>query len=156
MSTKVSHVPEGYHTATPYMIVKGAARAIEFYQKAFGATEILRMAGPDGKVGHAEIQIGNSRIMLADEEPMRDARSPETIGGTPMFLMLYVPDVDAMFKQALAAGGKQLMPPTNQFYGDRSGMLADPFGHKWCLATHVEDVPPEEMDRRAAEFMKKT
>lgn len=153
MSNPVSHVPQGYHTATPYLIVRGAARAIAFYEKAFGAKELFRMGGPDGKIGHAEIMIGDSHIMMADEEPMRDARSPESLGGSPMFLMLYVPDVDAMFQAAVAGGAKATMPVSNQFYGDRSGMLTDPFGHKWCIATHIEDVPPEEMERRAAAAM---
>jgi len=145
----VKAVPEGYHTATPYLILKGAARAIDYYKKAFGATELMRMPGPDGKLGHAEIRIGDSILMLADEFPEMDARSPESFGGSPMFLMLYVEDVDAQFAQALAAGGTEVRPLQDQFYGDRSGTLRDPFGYQWTLATHKEDVPPEEMQKRA-------
>jgi PhnB protein len=143
-------IPEGYHTVTPYLIVKGAARALEFYKKAFNATELYRMEMPGGTVGHAEIQIGDSRIMLADEFPDMGARGPETLGGSPVGLCLYVEDVDAIFKQALAAGGKEERPVKDQFYGDRSGMLRDPFGHQWTIATHKEDLSPEEMQRRMA------
>ena len=149
MSTKVKPVPEGYHTATPYLIIKGAAAALEFYKKAFGATELLRMPKPDGRVGHAEIRIGDSIIMLADEFPEIGARSPESYGGSPVTLMLYVEDVDAVFNRAVAAGAKVDRPVANQFYGDRTGGIIDPFGHKWYLATHVEDVSPEELLRRA-------
>jgi PhnB protein len=151
----VKPIPEGYHSVTPYLIVKGAARALEFYKKAFNATELYRMEGPGGTIGHAEFQIGNSRMMLADEFPDMGARSPETIGGSPVGLCIYTEDVDALFKQALAAGGKQERPLTDQFYGDRSGTLRDPFGHQWTLATHKEDVSPEEMQRRAEAAMKK-
>lgn len=147
-------IPEGYHSVTPYLIVKGAARALEFYKKAFNATELFRMEGPGGTVGHAEFQIGNSRMMLADEFPDMGARSPETIGGSPVGLCIYTEDVDALFKQALAAGGKQERPVVDQFYGDRSGTLRDPFGHQWTLATHKEDVSPEEMKRRMDKAMK--
>lgn len=143
---KVQFIPEGYHSLTPYLIVKGGAKALEYYSRAFGAKELFRMPGPDGKVGHAEMQIGDSRFMLADEAPERDVRAPQ--GASPVHLMIYCEDVDRMFKRALSAGGKELRPLTNQFYGDRSGTLADPFGHQWTVATHVEDVPPEEMDRR--------
>ncbi len=149
MSGNVKPIPEGYHSVTPYLIVKGAAKAIEFYKQAFGANEILRMGQPDGRVGHAEIQIGNSRIMLADEFPELDARGPESLGGTPVMIHLYVEDVDAMAKQALAAGAKELRPVKDQFYGDRSGMFADPFGHKWNISTHKEDLSDEEIRRRA-------
>jgi len=149
MSTKIKPVPEGYHTATPYLIIKGAAAALEFYKKAFGATELLRMPKPDGRVGHAEIKIGDSIIMLADEFPEIGARSPESYGGSPVTLMLYVEDVDAVFNRAVAAGAKVDRPVANQFYGDRTGGIIDPFGHKWYLATHVEDVSPEELLRRA-------
>lgn len=145
----VKPIPDGYHTATPYLIVKGAADAIEFYKKAFGATEMLRMPTPDGKVMHAEIKIGDSPIMLADECPEMGARSPQTIGGSPVSLMLYVEDVDKLFAQAIAAGGKVKRPVADQFYGDRSGGLEDPFGHQWHLSTHVEDVSPEELKKRA-------
>jgi PhnB protein len=150
----VKPIPEGYHSVTPYLIVKGAARALEFYKKAFNATELVRMEGPGGTIGHAEFQIGNSRIMMADEFPDMGARSPETIGGSPVGLCIYTEDVDALFKQALAAGGKQERPVVDQFYGDRSGTLRDPFGHQWTLATHKEDVSPEEMTRRMEKAMK--
>jgi PhnB protein len=150
MSSSVKPVPEGYHTVTPYLIVKGAAKAIEFYKQAFGAKEILRMGQPDGRIGHAEIQIGDSRIMLADEFPEIDARGPESLGGTPVMVHLYVEDVDTVAERALAAGAKELRPVKDQFYGDRSGMFADPFGHKWNIATHKEDLSDEEIRRRAA------
>jgi PhnB protein len=149
MPSKVKPIPEGYHTATPYLYIKGAASAIDFYKKAFGATELFRMAGPDDKVGHAEIKIGDSPIMMADENADMGALSPQTIGGTPMSIMLYVEDVDAVFNQAVAAGAEQLRPVADQFYGDRTGGLKDPFGFQWWIATHVEDVSPEEMDKRA-------
>lgn len=151
----VQLIPEGYHTATPYLIVSGAAEAIEFYKKAFGATELFRMVAPSGKIGHAEIKIGNSPIMLADEHPEMGAKSAKTLGGSPMFLMLYVENVDALAAQAMAAGAKTVRPIQNQFYGDRSGTFEDPFGLWWTIATHVEDVPPEEMKRRSEEMMKK-
>jgi PhnB protein len=144
----VKAIPEGYHSVTPYLIVKGAARALEFYKKAFNATELVRMEGPGGTIGHAEFQIGNSIIMLADESPEFNARSPETIGGSPVGLCIYLENVDAVFKQAIAAGGKEERPVQDQFYGDRSGTLRDPFGHQWTVATHKEDVSPEEMERR--------
>lgn len=147
-------IPDGYHSVTPYLIVKGAARALEFYKKAFNAQELYRMDAPGGMIGHAEFQIGNSRIMIADEFPDMGARSPETIGGSPVGLCIYTEDVDALFKQAVAAGGKQERPVVDQFYGDRSGTLRDPFGHQWTLATHKEDVSPEEMKRRMAAAMK--
>jgi PhnB protein len=150
----VKPIPEGYYTVTPYLIVKGADRALEFYKKAFNASELYRMADPSGKIGHAELQIGNSRVMLADEYPEMGAQSPETIGGSAVGLCLYVEDVDALFKQAIAAGGKEERPVMDQFYGDRSGTLRDPFGHKWTIATHKEDVAPEEMKRRMADAMK--
>jgi PhnB protein len=143
-------IPEGYHTATPYLIVKGAAEAIEFYKKAFGARELIRFADPSGKVGHAEIKIGNSPIMLADEHPEVGALSPKSLGGTAVSILLYVEDVDRLFAQAIAAGGKVDRPVRDQFYGDRSGTLKDPFGHVWTIATHKEDVSLEEMRRRMA------
>ncbi len=149
MSSKVKPIPEGYHTATPYLIIKGAATALEFYKTAFGATEMLRMPKPDGRIGHAEIKIGDSIIMLADEHPEIGARSPESYGGSPVTIMLYVEDVDAVFNRAVAAGAKVERPVANQFYGDRTGGIIDPFGHKWYLATHVEDVSTEELVRRA-------
>lgn len=147
---KVNPIPEGYHSVTPYLSIKGAAAAIDFYKKVFGATELFRMPGPEGKIGHAEIKIGNSPIMLADEYPDMEFLSPNTLGGTPIGLMIYVDDVDTMFKNAISGGAKELKPLQNQFYGDRSGTLKDPFGHVWTVATHVEDVAPEEMERRAA------
>ncbi|MEW6306573.1 MAG: VOC family protein [Verrucomicrobiota bacterium] len=150
MSNKVKPIPDGYHTATPYLIVDGAAKAIEFYKQAFGATEIMCMPGPGGKVMHAEIQIGTSRLMLADECPQANALSPKTVGGSPMFIALYVADVDATVGKAVAAGAKVERPVQNQFYGDRSGMILDPFGHRWNIGTHIEDVSPEEMNKRMA------
>ena len=135
---------------TPYLIVNGAARAIEFYKQAFGATETFRMEGPDGRIGHAEIKIGDSHVMLADEQPQIGARSPQTIGGSPVSLTLYVEDVDATVNRAVEAGAKLTRPVANQFYGDRTGGVEDPFGHAWYVATHVEDVAPEEMQKRAA------
>lgn len=146
----VKPIPDGYHTATPYLIVKGAAEAIEFYKKVFGATELMRVPGPGGAVMHAEIKIGDSIIMLADEFPQMDALSPKTIGGSPVGLMLYLPNVDEVFARMIAAGAKELRPLQNQFYGDRSGTVEDPFGHKWTISTHVEDVSPEEIERRLA------
>jgi len=141
-------IPEGYHSVTPYLIIKGASEAIDFYKKAFGATELFRMPAPEGKIGHAEIKIGDSPIMLADEFPEMGYKSPQTLGGSPVSLMIYVADVDTVFKQAIAAGGKEQRPVKDQFYGDRSGTLEDPFGHVWHVATHKEDVSPEEMERR--------
>ena len=150
MTNKVKPIPEGYHTATPYLIVKDAARAIEFYKKAFGATELMRIPGPGGKIGHAEIKIGDSPIMLADEVPGMGFRSPESLGGSPISILLYVEDVDVVFSEALAAGAKVQRPVADQFYGDRTGGVTDPFGHVWYIATHKEDVSPEEMKKRAA------
>lgn len=150
MSSNVKPIPEGYHSVTPYLIVKGAAKAIEFYKQAFGATERTRMAQPDGRIGHAEIQIGDSTIMLADEFPERNIRGPESLGGTPVMIHLYIDDVDTVAKRAVAAGAKEMRPVQNQFYGDRSGMFADPFGHQWNIATHVEDLSAEEIGKRAA------
>jgi len=147
-------IPEGYRTATPYLIIKGAADAIEFYKRAFGATEMLRMADPQGRVGHAEIRIGDSVIMLADEHPAMGYRGPRALGGSSVSILLYLEDVDAVFERAVKAGARALRPVANQFYGDRSGALEDPFGHVWTIATHVEDVPPEEMKRRAEAAMK--
>ena len=149
MTSKPKPVPDGYHTATPYLIVNGAAQAIEFYKKVFGATELMRMPQPGGKIGHAEIKIGDSPIMLADEFPEMGYKSPQSLGGSPVSIMIYVEDVDTVFKQAIAAGGKEQRPVKDQFYGDRSGTLEDPFGHVWHVATHTEDVSPDEMERRA-------
>jgi len=146
----VKPIPDGYHSVTPYLIVSGAAKALDYYKRAFGAEERMRFPMPDGRIAHAEIVIGDSVVMLADEFPQMGATSPQSIGGTPVGICLYVKDVDAVFKQAIAAGGKEEKPLQNQFYGDRSGTLVDPFGHKWTVATHIEDVPPEEMKRRMA------
>lgn len=154
METEIRSIPEGYHSLTPYLIVKNAASAIAFYQKAFGAKEIFRMDAPGGKIGHCELQIGDSRIMLADEFPDMGARAP--VGGDRAFsLMLYVENVDEFFKRAIEAGAKVLRPLKDEFYGDRMGTLQDPFGHNWHVATHVEDVSEEEMQKRATENWKK-
>ncbi len=153
MANTVKPIPEGYHSVTPYLIVRGASEALEFYKRAFGAQEVMRMEAPGGKIGHAEIKIGDSHVMLADEFPEMDCRGPQTIGGTPVMLMVYVPDVDAQAKQAVAAGAKVKKPVENQFYGDRMGTFEDPFGHIWHLSTHVEDVPIDELKKRAAAAM---
>jgi PhnB protein len=150
MNNNLKPIPEGYHTVTPYLIVNDGAGAIEFYKKAFGATELYRMPAPDGRIGHAEIKIGDSPIMLADESPEMGARSPKTLGGSPISILLYVEDVDALAQQATAAGATLLRPVENKFYGDRSGSFEDPFGHQWHIATHVEDVSTEEMQKRMA------
>jgi PhnB protein len=144
----VKPIPDGYYTATPYLIVKGAARAIDFYKQAFGAQELMRFPMPDGKIGHAEIKIGNSPIMLADEMQEMGHKSPDTLGGSPVGIVLYVTDVDKTFAQAIKAGGKSEMAVQDKFYGDRSGTLTDPFGHKWTVTTHKEDVSMEEMQKR--------
>lgn len=146
----VNWIPEGYHSATPYLIVRGAARAIDFYKRAFGAAELLRMDAPDGSVGHAEIKIGDSVIMLGDENIEAGIVSPRTLNGSPVGILLYVPDVDAIVEQSVAAGAKITRPVKDQFYGDRTGGVEDPFGHVWYLATHIEDVSQEEMKRRMA------
>jgi len=150
----VKPIPDGYHSVTPYLICRGAANAIEFYKQAFGATEITRMPMPGGRLGHAEIRIGDSAVMLADEFPEMDVCGPQSLGGTSVSLLIYVEDVDTVFPQAIAAGGKEIRPLVDQFYGDRSGTLEDPFGHKWTIATHKEDLSPEEMQRRHEEFVK--
>jgi PhnB protein len=150
MTSKIKPVPDGYPTATPYLTIKNAAGAIDFYKRAFDATETMRMTDPSGRIGHAEIKIGNSPIMLSDEFPDMGARSPESIGGSPIMIHLYVEDVDKLAKQAVAAGAKLLTPVADQFYGDRGGKLADPFGHIWWIATHKEDVAPDELRKRAA------
>ncbi len=149
MASAVKPIPEGYHSVTPYLIISGAADAIEFYKKAFGAIELLRMPYPDGKIGHAEIKIGDSPIMLADEVPDMKYLSPKTLGGSPVSILLYVEDVDTVFNRAVAAGATQDRPVEDKFYGDRAGSLIDPFGHTWHVATHKEDVTPEEMERRS-------
>lgn len=148
-SKKAKPVPEAYHAITPYLSLRNASRAIEFYKKAFGATELLRFAMPNGHIGHAELKIGDSIIMLADEHPEMGTRSPETVGGTPMALMLYVENVDKVVDRAVTEGARIERPVENKFYGDRSGTLTDPFGHVWHVSTHVEDVPPDELKRRA-------
>jgi PhnB protein len=150
MTAKVKPIPDGYHTITPYLSVKGAADAIEFYKKAFGATEVMRLAQPDGRVGHTELQIGESRVMLADEFPEMNFRSPDSIGGTPVHLHMYVENVDAVVSQAVAAGAKLVRPVQDQFYGDRLGTVADPYGHVWHVSTHKEDLSIEELRKRAA------
>ena len=150
MSTEVKPVPEGYHSVTPYLILSGAGDAIAFYNKAFGAEEVMRLADPCGKVHHAEIRIGDSRIMLADEHPEIEALSPKTVGGSPVSIHLYVEDVDATIDRAVAAGAKLVRPVADQFYGDRVGGIEDPFGYRWFIATHKEDLTVEEIRRRAA------
>jgi len=150
--SSVKAIPDGYHGATPYLTVKNASGAIEFYKKAFGATELFRMGAPDGKIGHAEIKIGDAIIMLSDEYPEMNVLSPETIGGSPVTIHLYVEDVDAMAANTIAAGAKVIRAVEDQFYGDRGGKFQDPFGHTWWLATHKEDVSPEEMEQRAAKL----
>ena len=150
MSDKVKPIPDGYNGVTPYLIVGDAARAIEFYKEAFGAEEVYRFDAPGGRVGHADVKIGDSHVMLADEHPEMGARSPKTIGGSPVSLSLYVEDVDATVERAVEAGARLVRPVANQFYGDRTGGVEDPFGHVWYVATHVEDVSDEEMQKRAA------
>jgi PhnB protein len=144
----VKAIPDGYYSLTPYLVVTGAAEALEFYKKAFGAVETVRMPGPGGRIMHAEVKIGNSMLMLADENPERGHLSPKSRGGTTSSVMFYTEDVDGVFNRAVAAGAKADMPPTDMFWGDRMGNLTDPFGHSWAIATHKEDVSPEEMGRR--------
>lgn len=146
---RVKPIPDGYHTVTPYLIVRNADRAIDFYKRAFGARELMRMAGPDGKVRHAELRIGDSIVFLSDEVPEMGHRSPESLGGASGSIFLYVKDVDAAFKRAVAAGARVVSPLADMFWGDRYGQVADPFGHEWGLATHKEDLTPEEIGRRA-------
>jgi PhnB protein len=149
--SKVSYIPKDYNSITPYLIIKGAAQAIEYYKKVFGATELFRMNGPDGKVGHAELKIGDSRFMVADENPSmtQGQMSAATIGASPVSLYLYLPDVDRVIERAAAEGAKILKPVEDQFYGDRTGFIRDPFGHLWGVATHIEDVAPKDMEERA-------
>jgi PhnB protein len=153
MTNSLRSIPKGYHSVTPYLAVDDAAAALEFYKQAFGARERMRMPAPGGKVGHAEIEIGDSCIMLADEYPDMGFRSPKAFGGTPVTLHLYVEDVDAVARQAVAAGAKELRPVKDQFYGDRTGTVADPFGHVWHIATRKEDLAPDELKRRAGDAM---
>lgn len=150
MADQVNSIPKGYHTVTPYLVVNDGNRALEFYKKAFGATALVKMDGPGGKLAHAEFKIGDSMIMLSEE--MGPNRSPQSLGGSPVGLFLYVDDVDSAFKQAVDAGATSTMPPQDMFWGDRYGRLTDPFGHQWSLATHIEDVTPEEMKKRMEAF----
>jgi PhnB protein len=151
----VNPIPSGYHTATPYLTLDNCAAAIEFYKKAFGAQELMRMDGPPGKIGHAEIKIGDSIVMLADEFPGAGNKSPKSLGGSAVGVFLYVKDIDSAFKQAVDAGAKADMQPADMFWGDRFGKLTDPFGHSWSMATHKEDVSPQEMSKRMKEQMAK-
>ena len=154
MASRVKEIPKGFHTVTPYLTVTDAARAIDFYKRAFGAEEVLRMDSPDGKIAHAEIKIGDSIIMLSDEMPGY-SRSPQSLGGTAVNIFLYVKDVDQIFQQAVAAGARINMPVSDMFWGDRYGQVTDPFGHSWSLATHKEDVLPEELRKRTQAAMSK-
>jgi PhnB protein len=155
MSNKVKPVPDGYHSVTPYLVIKGAAAAIDYYKKAFGAIEMVRMPQPDGRIGHAEIKIGDVMVMLSDEFPERKIVGPATLGNTTVGLLLYVEDADATFQKAVGLGAKVETPMADQFYGDRNGTVRDPFGHKWTIATHREDVTPEEMKRRMTAMAEK-
>lgn len=155
MPTQVKPIPDGYHTATPYLTVRDAAKAIDFYKRAFEATEMNRMEGPDGKVVHAELKIGDSVIMLGDEMPGSETRAPQSFGGTTAGIFLYVKDVDAAFHKAITAGAKATAQPADMFWGDRYGKVMDPFGHAWSMATHKEDVAPAEMKKRAEAHMAK-
>jgi len=153
MATKAkSPIPEGMHTITAHLAVRDAAKAIDFYKRALGAEELFRMEGPGGKIGHAELKIGDSVIFLAEEFPQANCKSPQTLGGTTCSIHLYVPDADASFKKATDAGAKVAMPLADMFWGDRYGTVVDPFGHSWGIATHIEDLKPEEIDQRAQEF----
>jgi len=152
--SKVKAIPDGYHSVTPYLIIAGAARALDFYKRAFDAKELMRIPAPNDRIGHAEIRIGNSVIMMADEHPEIEARSPAHYGGSPVSIMVYLEDVDRQFKQAIEAGATEVRPVADQFYGDRSGTLKDPFGHSWHLSTRKEDVSVEEMNRRMAAMQK--
>lgn len=149
MSTTTKYIPGGYHSVTPYLIISNTEKAIEFYKEAFGAEESERLETPDGKVMHAEIKIGDSQIMMCDENPAWDALSPLTTGGSPVSIVLYVENVDVVVNRAVAAGATVQMPVADQFWGDRMGTVRDPFGHKWSIATHTEDVTPEEIQKRS-------
>lgn len=155
MVQKVKAIPDGYHSITPYLIVKGAAAAIDYYKEVFGATELLRIPQADGRIGHAELKFGDSAVMLADEFPEMKSIGPKTLGSSPVGILLYVEDVDATFAKAVSRGAKVQKPLADQFYGDRNGTVEDPFGHKWTIATHKEDVSPQEMERRMAAMSKK-
>ncbi len=152
---KVLAIPKGYHSITPYLIVNNAANAIDFYKKIFGAKEVMRMQQPGGKVAHAELKVGDAKFMLADEHPEMNAHSPQAYGGSPVSIHLYVKDVDTIFARAISAGAKLIRPVDNMFYGDRCGTLEDPYGHKWHVSTHIEDVTPAKMKKRMMEFMNK-
>jgi PhnB protein len=154
-TNKVNYIPKGYNSISPYLVVKGAAKAIEYYKKVFGATEVVRMDQPNGKVGHAELQIGDSRFMLAEENPSMGQGhvSASGIGASPVSLYLYIPDVDRVIERAVDEGAKVLKPVQDQFYGDRTGFIEDPFGHLWGVATHIEDVAPKELAERAKKVM---
>ncbi len=154
MANKVNPIPEGFHTVTPYLCVKDATRAIEFYKKAFGATEVMHLVDPSGKIGNAQIQIGDSMVMLADEFPEMGFLSPQSLGGSPVSISLFVEDADALASQAIAAGAKVLRPVADQFWGERFGKFEDPFGHIWNIQTRTEEVSPEEMQRRYDELLK--
>ena len=148
MTVKAIPLPAGYPTLLPYLVVRRAAEAIAFYQQVFGAVEIMRLNAPDGSIGHAEIKIGEAVVMLSEENPAWGSLSPEAIGGSPVTLFLYVPDVDATFESAIKAGAKELMPVKDQFWGDRTGVVIDPFGHRWHIGTHIEDVDPDKLQQR--------
>jgi PhnB protein len=153
MTTSAKPIPQGFHTVTPSLVVKGAAKAIDYYKKAFGAQELMRMGAPDGKIGHAELKIGDSVIFISDEFPgMGVTKSPQTLGGCTGTLSIYVPNVDDVFKQAIAAGGKETMPVADMFWGDRYGAFVDPFGHSWGVGTHKEDLSAQEIEERARNF----
>lgn len=152
MIQKVNSVPPGYHTVTPYLLIKGASDAMAFYARVFGAEEITRLTAPDGRIGHAEIRIGSSTIMIADEHPEMDFLGPQSRGGTTVSLLIYVEHADEVFSDALEAGATELRPLCDQFYGDRSGSITDPWGHVWSIATHLEDISPAELKRRFEEL----
>lgn len=147
-------IPDGYHSITPYLIVDDAGKALQFYKEAFGATELMRIEGPDGRIGHAEMKIGDSAIMLADEYPTMGYKSPRSLGGAAVSLMVYVEKADETFRQALSCGAQEIQPVKDQFYGDRSGTLKDPFGHVWTISTHMEDIAPDELHKRAQQVAK--
>jgi PhnB protein len=153
MATKAQAIPKGHHTVTPSLFVAGAAKAIDFYRKALGAEEVMRFPAPDGTIMHAELRIGDSIIMLADEMPDQGGRGPKSIGGTPVSFFVYGENVDAAWKRAVDAGAKPIVPLADQFWGDRTGCLEDPFGHQWWLAQHVQDLTPEELRKNAESFL---
>jgi PhnB protein len=152
MPTKAQAIPKGYHTVTPSLVVNGAAKALDFYKKALEAEELMRFPGPDGSIMHAEIRIGDSRIMLGDEMPEQGGRGPKSYGGTAVSFFVYRENVDAAWKRAVEAGGKPIMPLADQFWGDRAGCFEDPFGHRWWLAQHVQDLTPDELKKAAESF----